>query len=83
MAYDIIWSPKSKEGLKSLAPELARRIILKVDGLRLAPYHFVERLVETNCWKMRVGDQRIILDIDEKKKEINVLKIGHRKNIYK
>lgn len=83
MAYSIIWSPRSKEDLKELETELVRRIIRKTIELELAPYHFVEKMTDVNCWKMRVGDYRVLLDISEERKEIQVLKVGHRKNIYK
>jgi mRNA interferase RelE/StbE len=83
MAYTISWSPKSKEDMRSLDSETARRIIRKVIELELAPYHFVEKLTDVKCWKLRVGDYRALLDIDEQKKLIVVLKVGHRKNVYK
>ena len=83
MAYKIIWSPKSKEGLRDLAKDIQWRIIKKVEELKLAPYHFIERLTGTSSWKLRVGDYRVLIDLDEKKKEIHILKVGHRKNIYK
>jgi len=83
MAYDIIWSPKSKDDLKSLNSEIALRIIKKVSELELSPYHFLEKMTDVNCWKMRVGDYRVLIDIDESKKRIEILKAGHRKNIYK
>jgi len=34
-------------------------------------------------FKLRVGDYRAIVDVDNSAKVINVLKVGHRKNIYK
>lgn len=83
MAYEISWRPKTIEELKELDLELAKRIILKINDLKLAPYHFVEKLTGSICWRLRVGDYRIIINIDEEKKEIQVLKIGHRKKIYK
>ncbi len=83
MVYKIIWSPKSRDNLKELTPETAKRIIKKVVELELAPYHFIEKMTDVNCWRLRVGDYRALLDINEKKKEIQVLKVGHRKNIYK
>jgi len=83
MAYTLFWSPKSKEDLEKLSPETAKRIIRRVSDLELAPYHFVEKMTDTDCWKLRIGDYRALLDIDEKEKEIRVLKVGHRKNIYK
>ena len=83
MAYQITWSPKSKNDLKKLEPQLAKRIIRKVTELNLAPYHFIEKMTDVNCWRLRVGDYRVLLDIDEKKKDIQILKVGHRRNIYK
>ncbi|VVB73331.1 ParE toxin of type II toxin-antitoxin system, parDE [uncultured archaeon] len=83
MPYSIIWSPKSQEGLKRFEAKMQWRIIRKVKELELAPYHFMERMTDITTWKLRIGDYRVILDIDESAKEIHVLKIGHRKNIYK
>lgn len=83
MSYEIIWTPKSVENLKELNKEICKRVIRKVEELKLSPYHFVEKLVDVNCWKLRIGDYRILLDIEESKKQINILKIGHRKNVYK
>lgn len=83
MSYKINWSPKSRDNLKELTTEMAKRIIKKVVELELAPYHFIEKMTDVNCWKLRVGDYRVLLDIDEKKKEIQVLKISHRKKVYK
>jgi mRNA interferase RelE/StbE len=34
-------------------------------------------------WKYRVSDYRLICDLDYKKSEVSILKISHRKNIYK
>lgn len=81
--YKIIWSPTSKEGLASLEKEIASRIVRKVEDLKLAPHHFIGRMTDMNTWKLRVGDYRAIIDINESKKEIHILKVGHRKNIYK
>jgi len=83
MVYEIIWSPKSKEGLRDLEAGIQLRIIRKVGELKLAPYHFIERLTGTTSWKLRIDDYRILMDMNEKKKKIYILKVGHRKNIYK
>jgi len=34
-------------------------------------------------WRYRIGDYRIIANIDDKEKIILILDIGHRSNIYK
>ncbi len=34
-------------------------------------------------WRYRIGDYRLIADIDDKRVLILILKIGHRRDIYK
>lgn len=83
MSYEVEWSQKAKDGLKAVEKSFAKRIIGKVMDIRFAPYHFVEKLVGEGAWRMRVGDYRVLLDINEPEKKIEILKVGHRKNIYK
>ena len=47
------------------------------------PFRYFEKLVTKDYYKLRVGDYRVIADIDKNKVKILVLFIGHRKNIYK
>ncbi|NYZ60142.1 type II toxin-antitoxin system RelE/ParE family toxin [Candidatus Micrarchaeota archaeon] len=83
MAYYVEWSPRARQVLRSMEKDLAERIASKVMDIQFAPYHFVEKLIGENAWRMRVGDYRVILDINEPEKKIEVLELGHRKNIYK
>ena len=38
---------------------------------------------KAKLWRYKVGDYRIICDIEDKQKVINVLEVGHRKEIYR
>ena len=42
-----------------------------------------ERLAERKDYKMRVGDYRVIVDIDHEERKIQVTLIDHRKRVYK
>ena len=46
------------------------------------PLRFFERLTERNDYELRVGDYRIIADINQNLKKIEITRVGHRKNIY-
>ena len=37
----------------------------------------------TNEWRIREGDYRIIYEINDKDKTINILKVRHRKDAYR
>ncbi|MGD0827439.1 MAG: type II toxin-antitoxin system RelE/ParE family toxin [Desulfobaccales bacterium] len=34
-------------------------------------------------WRIKIGDYRIIYEIDDKSRIIEVLHIGHRRNVYR
>jgi len=83
MSYQIIWDEKTKEFLRKIDKKDAQRIIKKVNSIIENPRRYLDTLVSIEGYKLRVGDYRVLLDIDENKKMINVLLVGLRKNIYK
>ena len=82
MMYEIIFSDKAGKQFSKLEKSLQERIISSLERIRIRPEAYVTKLVGDPAYKLRVGDYRVILDIDQGKLIILVLKIGHRKNIY-
>jgi len=82
MAFEIIWSDSAARQLKKLDRSVARRVFEKVGELRNNPHRFVQKLVNSPYYRLRVGDYRVILDIQEAILRILVLKVGHRESIY-
>ncbi|MBU0756527.1 MAG: type II toxin-antitoxin system RelE/ParE family toxin [Nanoarchaeota archaeon] len=65
-------------------PKQKQKHILSVlERVRIRPELHFERLVGEKTYKIRAGAYRIIADIYKDKLNILVIKIGHRKNIYK
>ena len=58
------------------------RIWNKLQECKEDPFRFVEHLEYLNGFKLRVGDYRIILDIDKTAGIITILKLDHRSKIY-
>lgn len=81
--YEIIISREAQKQLKKLQKNIAERIISALEKIRIRPHHFVKKLVGIDSFSLRVGEYRIILDINNSKLEILVIEIGHRKKIYK
>ena len=82
MVFEIIWSDSATRQLKKLDRTIARRIFDKVGELEENPHRSVQRLVSSPYYRLRVGDYRGILDIQESLLRILVLKVGHRESIY-
>jgi len=83
MSYTVTWSPKSKKRLKKLEQRITISIIRKVEEIKTNPLHFLERLTNIKAFKLRVGNYRVIIDLKEDKNELDVITLGHRKDIYK
>jgi mRNA interferase RelE/StbE len=78
-----IISKAEKEFLK--LPETARkRIRTLMLSLENNPRPFgYKKLKETNYYRLRSGDYRVVYSIDDKAKMVKVLSIAHRKEVYR
>jgi mRNA interferase RelE/StbE len=83
MTYEILFSDKAFQQLKKLDRTVQERIIATLERIRIRPEIHVTRLVGDPGYRLRIGDYRVILDIDRERLLILVLKVGHRKRIYK
>ncbi|MBI5389196.1 type II toxin-antitoxin system RelE/ParE family toxin [Candidatus Woesearchaeota archaeon] len=68
--------------LERLPPNINRRIIEKLERSQENPFFFFERLEGKPQYKLRIGDYRVIAELNQEQKIILVALIGHRKNIY-
>lgn len=82
LLYEIIFSQKAKKQLFKLEKIIQERIISALERIRIRPEAYITKLVGDPDYKLRVGDYRVIMDIDKGKLLILVIKIGHRRNIY-
>ncbi len=82
MPFQIIWSDPAIRQLKKLDRSIARRIFNKVGGLAENPHRFVQKLVNSPYYRLRVGGYRVILDLQGDVLRILGLKVGRRESMY-
>jgi len=81
--FEISWTEKAYEQLTKMESLISRRILKKVDELAQDPSSKdIRRLKGEEAYRLRIGDYRVIFDINKNKMIILVLRVGHRKNIY-
>ncbi len=83
MAYRVVWSEASLKQLEKLEKAIIDRITRKVETAAENPFLFVQKLHGLGLYRLRVGDYRVVMDIENNKMVIFILEVGHRKNIYK
>lgn len=81
--YEIILSKRVAKFIDKLEFQDRERIIISLEKLRIRPEAYLKKLVGEKSYKFRVGNYRLIIDIENDKLLILVIDIGHRKNIYK
>ncbi len=81
--YEIIFSNKAKKQLFKLEKNSQERIIAALERIRIRPESYIEKLVGDPGYKLRVGDYRVIMDIINDNLLILIIKVSHRRDIYK
>lgn len=85
MAFTVKIANKAQKELKKVSPPYQQKIIKAVKELALNPMPIgVKKLKgRPNEYRVRVADYRIIYEIHDSEMIILVVKVGHRKAIYK
>ena len=85
MTYRIAFKPSAEKAYLRLEFITRRRIAKKLDALVENPRAVgVEKLEgDDNLWRVRVGDHRIVYEIHDDRVMVLVVRIGHRREIYR
>ena len=82
MTYAVLLHPKAANELQALDEQLRTRIRNRLKELGRDPEKTGKRLKYSDYWSLRIGDYRAIYEISEGKRQVIVLFVGHRKNVY-
>ena len=82
MTYEVLFSVLALRQLMKLGQQIIQRIIAAIERIRIRPDAYVKKLVGDEGYRLRVGNYRVILDLDGEKLAIPVLRIWHRGNVH-
>ena len=85
MAYRVEFAPKAARQFGALDRGVQRRLAARIDALAADPRpHGVKKLAaEDDLYRLRVGDYRILYQIQERRLIVLVVGVGHRSEIYR
>lgn len=82
--YKRFFTKLAEKDLDKLDAKLGSRILEKIAELTANPKpNSCKKLKNTNYYRVRVGDYRVVYEIDDKDKSVTIYKIRHRKDVYK
>jgi len=83
--YEIQWKPSAVKELKKIDSKTVPRIIKVVESLSSNPFPSgVRKLYSSeHAYRIRVGDYRVIYTVFERRLVIEVVRVRHRKDVYR
>jgi mRNA interferase RelE/StbE len=79
----VLVSVGAKRDLRRLPPEHRPRILDRVRSLANEPRAGAEKLAGDDAWRVRVGDYRIVFRVDDPAREVLVVRVRHRREVYR
>ncbi|TVR80850.1 MAG: type II toxin-antitoxin system RelE/ParE family toxin [Chitinophagaceae bacterium] len=83
--YEISITRSAAKELRSIPKHAIKRIVDNIDLLAQNPRPEGSKKIKgtkLNLWRIRIGNYQVVYDIQDKIKIIEIIKIGHRKEIY-
>lgn len=82
--YDLVLRPSVSRDVKGIPQQVLKRILERIEALRDDPRPpGAVKLSGLEYYRVRQGDYRIVYEIQDKVLVVIVVKIGHRREIYR
>jgi mRNA interferase RelE/StbE len=85
LPYRIDFTASALRQLRRLPRDVQTRVTAAIDALALSPrpHGAVKMAGAATAWRIRVGAYRIIYDIFDDRLLIVVIRVGHRREVYR
>jgi len=83
--YEILLEKQAEKDLKKLPADLFDRVVLAIQGLSVnpRPVGCLKLKNSLQDYRIRVGDYRIIYEVDDKNQMVKVMIVRHRRDVYR
>ena len=84
MSYEIRIKPSAVKELRALPDEVRARVVDRIRALAEDPRpRGCEKLTGGPRYRVRQGAYRVVYQVDDTAREVLVVKIGHRRDVYR
>jgi len=85
MTYTVTVAPSAARQLRKFDPQVRRRLQAAIELLRADPRPpaATQLVGGAGEWRVRTGDYRIIYEIHDAQLVVLVLRLGHRRDVYR
>jgi mRNA interferase RelE/StbE len=83
--YAVTFARSARNELEALDAPLVTRIVARIEALAVQPRPPGVRKLRgaENQWRLRVGGYRVVYEIDDRRRTIDIVRIRHRREVYR
>ena len=83
--FELRFTRSARKELERLTPRIARRVLERIEGLGNVPRPTGCRMLTgtSSLWRIRIGDYRILYEIKDEKRVVEVIAVRHRSDAYR
>ena len=83
-SYRLLIKPSAAKELEQIPKKDRQRIVARIDALAEQPTPSgCEKLSGQDRYRIRQGDYRAVYSIDDQDRTVRIVKIGHRREVYR
>jgi len=83
MTFTIEWHPQAYRALRKLPQRTIKRILLKLDFVTKGPFRYLEHYEGKAVYKLRIGNYRLLVDVNLQNNLLFIQVIDKRGRVYK
>lgn len=84
-SYEVIFKPSVERDLRKLPKSIVVRVLKAIDVLKAEPFQKQALKLEgaKDLFRVRVGDYRVVYEVDRHAKKLIVHHVRHRREVYR
>jgi mRNA interferase RelE/StbE len=83
--FELRFTRSARKELERLTPRLARKVLDQIEGLGTAPRPPGCRMLTgpSSLWRIRIGDYRVLYEIQDGERVVDIIAVRHRSDAYR
>jgi len=84
-SYQITFARSARKELQALPMSVAERILTKIEALVSNPRPTGCKKLKgpTRLWRLRIGEYRVVYDLDDENRVVDITIVRHRSDVYR
>ena len=83
--YEVLLASRAERDLRQLPAEMFQRVVAAMQLLADDPRPSGSKKLagSERDWRIRIGDYRVLYEIDDRKRVVRVMRVRHRRDAYR